>query len=402
MLKKLKHCWGFLFNTYFQAMKKILVIIALFSTVLSNAQEINPTPIQSEFLKEERAYKIHLPYSYSDTLHAQNEYPVLLLLDGYYHFWYTVNVLSFLSSHNVIPEFIVVAVPNTDRTRDLTPTHSIQHYNGKDDEDFLKTSGGGENFLNFINKELMPKIDEDYNTMKLKVFVGHSFGGLTATQSFLSNSSPFNAYISMDPSLWWDNRLCVEQLKTVKSLSNTKAWFMSGANNSDDKVDTSSTREALVLFNDLLQKQPNTLRTAFKIYENDSHNSVTLSSLNDGIRFLFNSYRITNAMRKDVVLFKAHFKQQSEEWGEDFNPSQVLINNTAYACLRNKELDNALAFFKYNVELYPLEADVYDSIGECYRKMGNKDLAIKNYKKSLEMNPNNKNATAMLKEISLE
>ena len=198
-------------------MSKILFILVLLCATISNAQVLTPTPINSKFLNEERAYRVHLPPSYSDTLHAQKKYPVLLLLDGYYHFWYTINVMSFLSANNVIPEFILVAVPNTDRTRDLTPTHSIMHYNGKEDEDFLKTSGGGDQFLNFINKELMPVIDKNFNTMKLKVFVGHSFGGLTATQSFLSNSSPFNAYISMDPSLWWDNNLCIEQLKAVKS-----------------------------------------------------------------------------------------------------------------------------------------------------------------------------------------
>jgi len=380
-------------------MNKILFILAILCATFSNAQVLTPTPINSKFLNEERAYRVHLPPSYSDSLHVQNKYPVLLLLDGYYHFWYTINVMSFLSANNVIPEFILVAVPNTDRTRDLTPTHSIMHYNGKEDEDFLKTSGGGENFLNFINKELMPVIDENFNTMKLKVFVGHSFGGLTATQSFLSNSSPFNAYISMDPSLWWDNRLCVEQLKKVKSLSNTKSWFMSGANNSDVKVDTTTTRKSLELFDKLLQSQSKTLRTEFKVYEDDTHNSVTLPSLYDGLRFTFNSYRITNAMKKDVALFTAHFKQLSVEWGEEFKPSQLLINETGYSCLRQKELNNALDFFKLNVELYPLESDVYDSIGECYRKLGNKEMAIKNYEKSLELNPNNQNAVEMLKEI---
>lgn len=380
-------------------MNKILFILAIFCATVSNAQVLTPTPINSKFLNEERPYQVYLPPSYSDTLHVQKKYPVLLLLDGYYHFWYTVNVMSFLSANNVIPEFILVAVPNTDRTRDLTPTHSIIYSDGTEDEEFLKTSGGGDQFLNFINKELMPVIDENFNTMKLKVFVGHSFGGLTATQSFLSNSSPFNAYISMDPSLWWDNNLCVKQLKAVKSLSNTKTWFMSGANNSDVKVDTTSTRKSLEMFDELLQKQPKTLRSEFKIYEEDDHNSVTLPSLYDGLRFTFNSYKITNAMKKDVALFTAHFKQLSEEWGEEFKPSQQLINDVGYYCLRQKELNNALDFFKLNVERYPLAADVYDSIAECYQKLGNKKLAIKNYEKSLELNPHNQNAVEMLKKI---
>jgi len=316
-------------------MKIILFILVVFCATVSNAQVLTPTPINSKFLNEERPYQVYLPPSYSDTLNVQNKYPVLLLLDGYYHFWYTLNTLFFLSGNDIIPEFILVALPNTDRTRDLTPTHSIIYYDGTENEDLLKTSGGGENFLKFINEELMPEIDKNYNTMKLKVFDGNSFGGLTAAQSFLSNNSPFNAYISMDPSMWWDNDLCTKQLKSVKTLSNTKSWYMSGANNNEFKADTTNTRKAQERFYKLLQEQPNAVRTKFQIYEDENHQSVTLKSLYDGIRFIFKSYRLTTEIKEDVTLFKAHFKQLSEEWGEEFKPSQDLINTIAYYHFRN-------------------------------------------------------------------
>jgi Tfp pilus assembly protein PilF len=49
--------------------------------------------------------------------------------------------------------------------------------------------------------------------------------------------------------------------------------------------------------------------------------------------------------------------------------------------------------------LYPESANVYDSLGECYLKAGNQEKAIENYKKSLEFNPENKNASEMLKKL---
>jgi len=55
--------------------------------------------------------------------------------------------------------------------------------------------------------------------------------------------------------------------------------------------------------------------------------------------------------------------------------------------------------FLMNVELYPESFNVYDSLGEAYMKVGKKDLAIENYKKSLEINPLNNNAEDMLKEL---
>ena len=49
-----------------------------------------------------------------------------------------------------------------------------------------------------------------------------------------------------------------------------------------------------------------------------------------------------------------------------------------------------------NVKLYPKSSNVYDSLGEAYMKNGDKELAIENYKKSLELAPNNENAKQML------
>ena len=235
--------------------------------------------------------------------------------------------------------------------------------------------------------------------MKLKVFVGHSFGGLTTAQSFLSNSSPFNAYISMDPSMWWDNNLCLEQIKSVKTLSNTKSWYMSAANNNEFKKDTTNTRKIQERFNELLVNQHSTIQTKLQIYEDEDHQSVTLKSLYDGMRFTFSSYRITTAMKENVITFTTHFEQLSKEWGEEFKPSEGLINSNAYYLIRQNKLNIALDFFKLNIELYPQSYNVYDSIAECYLKMGNKDLAKNNYNTSLKLNPNNQNAVEMLKEI---
>jgi tetratricopeptide (TPR) repeat protein len=55
--------------------------------------------------------------------------------------------------------------------------------------------------------------------------------------------------------------------------------------------------------------------------------------------------------------------------------------------------------FKINVEDHPKSANVYNSLGEAYMINGDKNAAIENYKKSLELNPNNGNAREMLKRL---
>jgi tetratricopeptide (TPR) repeat protein len=67
-----------------------------------------------------------------------------------------------------------------------------------------------------------------------------------------------------------------------------------------------------------------------------------------------------------------------------------------YSLLEKNEAEKAIEIFKLNVLLNPNGWNNYDSLGEAYYKAGNKTLAIKNYKKSLELNPKNDNATKFL------
>lgn len=75
------------------------------------------------------------------------------------------------------------------------------------------------------------------------------------------------------------------------------------------------------------------------------------------------------------------------------------MNDIGYFLLRKNKIKEAIKVFKLNVEAYPNSANVYDSLGEIYLKAGEKALAIANYKKSLELNPQNKTASEILKQI---
>jgi tetratricopeptide (TPR) repeat protein len=66
------------------------------------------------------------------------------------------------------------------------------------------------------------------------------------------------------------------------------------------------------------------------------------------------------------------------------------------------KLPEAIAYFKLNVEFYPKSWNVYDSLAEAYMANGEKELAIANYKKSLELNPKNTNGAGMLKKLGVQ
>jgi len=78
------------------------------------------------------------------------------------------------------------------------------------------------------------------------------------------------------------------------------------------------------------------------------------------------------------------------------------LNMLGYRYLMNREkeqLAEALAVFQWNVELFPASGNVYDSLAEALRKSGDRAGAIRNYEKSLELDPKNENAKKCLAEL---
>lgn len=90
------------------------------------------------------------------------------------------------------------------------------------------------------------------------------------------------------------------------------------------------------------------------------------------------------------------------EEGESFNFAEQELNSLGYHLLRSDRVDEAIEIFKLNIEAYPEAFNVYDSMGEAYMIAGNSELAIKNYKKSVELNPKNFGGIEKLKELGVE
>jgi Flp pilus assembly protein TadD len=75
------------------------------------------------------------------------------------------------------------------------------------------------------------------------------------------------------------------------------------------------------------------------------------------------------------------------------------LNSLGYTLMRQKKLAEAIVVLKLNAEFYPQSWNVYDSLAEAYMSNGEKELAIANYRKSLELNPKNNNGAQTLKKL---
>jgi glyoxylase-like metal-dependent hydrolase (beta-lactamase superfamily II) len=104
--------------------------------------------------------------------------------------------------------------------------------------------------------------------------------------------------------------------------------------------------------------------------------------IDSGIESALEKFRAVNTTKSDKYYF-----------------DEVELNRLGYRFIQENRIDEAIAVFKLNVELYPESWNVYDSLGEGYMIKGDRPNAIKYYEKSLEINPNNTNGIEMLKRL---
>lgn len=79
--------------------------------------------------------------------------------------------------------------------------------------------------------------------------------------------------------------------------------------------------------------------------------------------------------------------------------SEAQINAIGYVLLQRKKISEAIEVFKLNATDHPQSFNAYDSLAEAYMTGGDKELAIRNYRRSVELNPGNTNAVEMLKKL---
>ncbi|MEO6001184.1 MAG: alpha/beta hydrolase-fold protein [Chitinophagaceae bacterium] len=391
----------------------ILIVFLFFNSSAQTDNKIvigNIDSIQSMVLNEKRKIWIYVPSAGTNDVYAKQRYPVVYLLDGDAHFSSVVGMIQQLSTVNgnmICPEMIVVGIPNTNRTRDLTPTH-VNVEPPFMDSASSKSSGGGEKFISFIEKELIPYIDAHYPTEPYKILIGHSFGGLMVMQTFVHHTNLFNSYICIDPSMWWDKQILLKETKKV--LANTKfqgtSIFLGIANTMEDGMtinkvlkdtsgDSRHIRSILKLRSYFEKNTQNSLKYQGKYYNDDSHGSVPLITEYDALHFLFNFYPLKISFREftdstaDLVnTYEKHFSTVSKQMGYKIKPSENLINGMGYQALGSKQFQKARRFFKYNIDNYPESYNVYDSMGDYYVAIGDKFNAINNFEKALSIKQN--------------
>lgn len=409
-------------------MKNLLLFAFIFLSLISCNQKENSVEneiqeneivvgqvesIHSEILDESRELWIHIPESAKDSSSYKTKYPVLYLLDGPSNFKSVTAIIEHLSSNMIVPEMIIVGIANTNRSLDLTPT--------KVDIDFMSgdsipySTGGGNKFLDFIEKELIPHVEDKYPATKYKTFVGHSFGGLSVINALINRKELFNNYVAIDPSLWWDNRAFLNVADTIltKNKFNNKTLYVGIANTMESRMDiktvqndsipdtyfTIHIKSVLQFVNSLERKKDNELLFKWKYYENDDHGSVPFITEYDAFKFIFSWYKLNEVndfysenstlnAQEILNLINSHYSNISDKFGYKVLPSESYINSIGNGFMFNDMPKKAYALFDLNIKNYPKSAKAFESLGDYYLFQSDTLNAIKEFKNGLEIGAN--------------
>lgn len=326
-------------------MKHYLTISILFICMKGFTQEKNDITIgkqdfiYSDILEEKREIWIYIPEGLDNETSKQNIYPVVYLLDGEYNFHVTSGIIEFLSKNDLCPQMILVGVINKNRDRDFSPRYI----------DSWPSSGGADNFLKFIKSELIPYINANYPTTSYKMLIGHSLSGGFVIYSMTQSAEIFNSYIAIDPSIHLDNYIFVDQMKeAIGKIDLSEEVLYLPYTYSDKSYDSLQIRNdtnkttkvirAKFEFCDMLDslQATNGISVKSNFYQRESHSSLPLISIYDGLNYIFDFYKppvIQNnieALNNAKEMILDHYETISNRIGYKVLPPDNLIEALHY------------------------------------------------------------------------
>jgi predicted alpha/beta superfamily hydrolase len=227
------------------------------------------TKVHSRIMGEAREVLVKLPESYHD---SSNIYSVLYMLDANYTPFFVNDLftIEYMKYVQQIPEFIIVGIYNTNRDRDMLPVKIPE-----------RESGGAEKFLNFIEKELVPTINEEYRTSGFNMLYGASNAGVFGLYGAFKSPELFDVVFAPSPMIGWCRDLIKElALECFKQDQNTKLYMVYG------KHDYSHVTEQVPWFIEFLEENaPKNFKWTCDYLEDEGH--VPFPSLYNGLRWVF-------------------------------------------------------------------------------------------------------------------
>lgn len=378
-------------SSFFIMILIFLLIVCFVNLKLCFGQDYNSNinvgeiiELNSDILKESRNIFIYKPNGYEE---SNLKCPTLYVLDGNENYLISTAIVNFLSRIQRIPPMIVVGIPNVDRNRDLSPLF----IEGTSDQ------GKGDNFLNFLKEELIPYLDNTYKTNNYRILFGHSLGGIFANYTLITEPGLFNAYITASPYLMYNDGFILKEAESkLDNLFKSRNQLYIALGNEP------AYHESLNKYTTLLNDKAKTLRWDYQIFTEEDHNSIPVITLLEGLKYIYSDFQLNmETAMQGINAILNHYTLLASKYDYKTNIPEITLNIIGYRLMQNGYVDKAIEVFKFNVELYPNSANVYDSLAEALENSGETKEAAKNYRIAVKIGRKNDDPNLMIYQRNL-
>jgi hypothetical protein len=294
-------------RTVRSAMSTAVMIVMLSSWLGSNSQDSGQASkisdvkigevfeIGSKQLNEKRKYSVSLPSSYDQ---SKAEYPLVVVLDGEDDFVPAVGACRFMSMNRLMPEAVVVGIHNSNRRRDMTPP----------DVALLDVKkGNGDAFLAFLEEELLPVLKSNYRLLPLRIFVGHSHGGLIGVYALSARPGLARWYLLIDAPVSLDNGVSERRLANFLAAHPGLTGRMISIERSFGWTDAS--------WQVLETKAPKSFALTRIRMPEETHATMFLPALYEGLKWLFKDIMVREAALTTYAELKKRYDNLSDAYG---------------------------------------------------------------------------------------
>ncbi|MGB3606754.1 alpha/beta hydrolase-fold protein [Psychroserpens sp.] len=355
----------------------LLFIISTCFCAQMSAQVIYET-LDSRKLNAKRDLKIKLPKNYDPD--SELKHPVIIVFDGEYLFEPVNGQVSFQTHFDEMPESIVVGV--------------IQGEERFYDSYFDEVSGlpveSGDRFYKFVEQELLPYIDNNYNTSKFKVAVGHNLMG-NFINAFLFHEEPvFQAYINLSPD--FKGTMSQNVATRLEWLDKDIFYYMATSDG-----DIAPIRETIITTNDILKTYENQhLTYYFDELKGDSHYQLVTGALSKAMDRIFELYKpLDDKEIKEKVLpyegtlddYIVDRYERIDDLFGIFKPiSEVELQQLITVAEERKDLESVYKIGKLANKLDPSSSFGTYYMAQYAERQGKTKKAVKLYESAMTLN----------------
>jgi predicted alpha/beta superfamily hydrolase len=349
-----------------------------------------PLPVRIEKLDsvkigESREFWVSLPDTYNE---SNEKYPVLYMMDGDFNFNSgVIGGLRHAAQMGEIPEFIIVGIKNTDRSKDIFP-EEVTYRDGS------KSGGRADQYLDFILAELIPHISQNYRCENFRVLYGTSNSGFTAVYALFRNPELADFYIAASATLRLPFFLDKRD-RLITDFKGGKRQLVLVMGEHDFPTILSQNGELKEKIDSIA---PADLTCRFAVIGNGGH--VPANALLEGMRCRFEGWKISRPLAENTFAeIRAQVDKRLETYGISGMLPEDELNGFGATLLGEKKYGKALDVAQYRVACYPGSADARVSLGDAFRESGDRDKARECFKQALVLSPGHAVAAAKLEEL---